>query len=83
MWQVIIVKGRELAPEHTRDHFAREGIQPHVGYTLEEARQLLTLSETTFRLLLRRGEIKGRKAGRQWRFLGSDLLEFFRDGDRP
>jgi excisionase family DNA binding protein len=80
---VITVKGHDLAPEHTRRHFTREGIEPHVVYTLEEARQLLVLSETTFRLLLRRGEIKGRKAGRQWRFLGSDLLEFFRDGDRP
>ena len=61
----------------------REGIKPHKVYTLEEARQILVLSDTTFRLLLRRGEIRGRKAGRQWRFLGSELLKFFEDRDIP
>ena len=56
-----------------------EAIEPRKVYTLEEARTLLGLSQTTFRLLLRRGEIKGRKAGRQWRFLGSHLLKFLED----
>jgi len=61
----------------------REAIDPRKVYTLEEARQLLALSESTFRLLVRRGEIKGRKAGRRWRFLGSDLLQFFENRTIP
>jgi len=64
-------------------HSMREAIEPRKVYTLQEARKLLALSDTTFRLLVRREEIKGRKAGRQWRFVGSALLKFFEDGSTP
>ena len=61
----------------------RENIEPRTVYTLKEARGLLGLSETTFRLLMQRGQIKGRKAGRQWRFLGKELLRFIEDKTAP
>ena len=51
-----------------------EPIEPNRVYTFEEACGALQLSPSTFRLLIKRGEIKGWKAGRQWRFLGRELL---------
>ena len=51
--------------------------------TLAQAWKLLGLSSSTFRLLVRRGEIKGKKAGRLWRFLGSELLKFIEDKTTP
>jgi len=61
----------------------RDAIEPRRVYTLEEGREVLELSDTTFRLLVHRGEIKGRKAGRRWRFLGSNLLKFLEDKSTP
>ena len=61
----------------------RDAIEPRRVYTLEEGREVLELSDTTFRLLVYRGEIKGRKAGRRWRFLGSELLEFLEHEGKP
>ena len=61
----------------------RDAIEPRRVYTLEEGREVLDLSDTTFRLLVHRGEIKGRKAGRRWRFLGSELLKFLEHEGRP
>jgi len=52
-------------------------IERNKVYTLKEARVLLKVPESTFRLLIRRAEIRGRKIGRHWRFLGSDLLNLF------
>ena len=51
-----------------------DAIEPTAVYTLKKASELLHLPESTFRLLLKRGEIKGTKVGRQWRFLGDDIL---------
>lgn len=53
----------------------KDAIVPNTAYNIEEARKLLGLSRTTLRLLVREGKLKGRKIGKQWRFLGSDLLE--------
>ncbi len=58
-------------------------IEPGRVYTLKEALELLVLSESTFRLLQRRGEVKGQKLGRQWRFLGSELLKLVEDKATP
>lgn len=59
----------------------RETIEPQRVYNLQEARKVLDLSDATFRLLMKRGEIKGKKLGRQWRFLGSDLLNVLKRKD--
>jgi len=58
-------------------------IEPNRVYTLEEACKTLQLPNSTFRLLMRRGEIRGRKAGRRWVFLGEDLLKLFEKTTSP
>lgn len=42
--------------------------------TLEELSQLLKVSETTAYTLVRSGEVPGRKVGREWRFVRSQIL---------
>ena len=48
--------------------------------TLEEAAAFLKVSETTVYQLVRSGELKARKVGREWRILKSQLVEFLRLG---
>jgi len=58
-------------------------IEKNKVYDLEEACKTLQLPKSTFRLMLYRGEIKGRKAGRRWVFLGEDLLKLFEKTTSP
>ncbi len=51
------------------------GVSPNVVYTLQEARQFLRISEATARRWLKDGRLRGRKIGRDYRFLGRDLLD--------
>lgn len=44
--------------------------------TLEEAAGFLKVSETTVYQLVRSGELKARKVGREWRILKSQLVDF-------
>jgi excisionase family DNA binding protein len=46
--------------------------------TLEEAADFLKVSETTVYQLVRSGELKARKVGREWRILKSQLVEFLK-----
>ena len=46
--------------------------------TLEEAAEFLKVSETTVYQLVRSGELKARKVGREWRILKSQLVEFLK-----
>ena len=46
--------------------------------TLEEAATFLKVSETTVYQLVRSGELKARKVGREWRILKSQLVEFLK-----
>ncbi len=50
-------------------------IFPNAVYTLREACRLLKISEATARRWLKEGRFRGRKIGRDYRFLGRDLLE--------
>jgi len=43
-------------------------------YTSEEARQLLKISDSTFRRLIKRGILRAAKIGGQYRVLGGELL---------
>ena len=45
--------------------------------TLREAAEVLRLSTRTVREYVKRGEIKGRIIGKQWRFRRADLDAFF------
>ena len=49
-------------------------IKPNAYYTLDEAAALLRVSRRTVQGLLRKGQIEAIKLGRQWRFLGCNLL---------
>lgn len=49
-------------------------IRPNAYYTLDEAAALLRVSRRTIQELLRQGQIDAIKLGRQWRFLGRNLL---------
>ena len=60
-----------------------EEIIPNKVYTLGQACQLFQISEPTMRRWLKRGVVKGAQLGREWRFLGSQLivsLNGMRDG---
>jgi excisionase family DNA binding protein len=46
----------------------------------EQAAELLGLSVITVRRLAAAGEIPGRKAGKEWRFLRAALLDWLADG---
>ena len=48
--------------------------------TLEEAAEFLKVSETTVYQLLRDGQLKTRKVGREWRFLKSELVAYLKEG---
>ena len=48
--------------------------------TLEEAAGFLRVSETTVYQLLREGQLKARKVGREWRFLKSELVAYLKAG---
>ena len=45
--------------------------------TLREAAEVLRLHPRTVREYVKRGEIKGRIIGKQWRFMRADLDAFF------
>ena len=59
-----------------------EPIEPDQLYTLREAYEFLRVSRGTLLRLLARGELRGRKVGRQWRFPGTELLRFLEVNDR-
>jgi excisionase family DNA binding protein len=46
-------------------------------YTIREAAEFLRFSTRTVREYLKRGEIKGKIIGKQWRFKRADLDAFF------
>jgi excisionase family DNA binding protein len=48
--------------------------------TIEEVAAFLKISETTAYQLVRAGEIKGRKVGREWRFLKSEIVDWLKKG---
>ena len=51
--------------------------------TLEEAASFLRVSETTVYQLVRSGELRARKVGREWRILKSQLVEFLKQDAAP
>jgi excisionase family DNA binding protein len=51
-----------------------------VVMTLEEAANFLEVSETTVYQLLREGQLKALKVGREWRSLESGLVSYLKEG---
>lgn len=51
-----------------------EEIKPNAVYTTEEAQDLLKISSSTIKRMLKKGLIKANKVGKQYRILGKELL---------
>ncbi|OGF27000.1 hypothetical protein A2331_02785 [Candidatus Falkowbacteria bacterium RIFOXYB2_FULL_34_18] len=51
-----------------------EEIKPNAVYTTEEAQNLLKISNSTIKRLLKKGLLKANKVGGQYRILGKELL---------
>ncbi len=49
-------------------------IQENAVYTTEEARNLLKVSDSTIKRLLKRGLLRANKVGGQYRILGKEIL---------
>lgn len=49
-------------------------IEPNTVYTTEEAQDLLKVSNSTIKRLLKKGIIRAYKLGGQYRFLGKEIL---------
>lgn len=49
-------------------------IKPNAVYTTEETSQLLKISSSTMKRLLKKGLIQANKIGRQYRILGKEIL---------
>lgn len=49
-------------------------IKPNAVYTTEETSQLLKISASTMKRLLKKGLIQANKIGRQYRILGKEIL---------
>jgi excisionase family DNA binding protein len=50
------------------------GIEPNGVYTTQETQELLKVSHSTIKRLLKRGIIKANKLGGQYRILGREIL---------
>ena len=49
-------------------------IKPNAVYTTEETQDLLKISSSTIKRMLKKGLIKANKVGRQYRILGKEIL---------
>lgn len=56
----------------------RQETPDHEILTLEEAAAYLRLHRRTVEAMLLRGELPGKKLGRQWRILKTELVEFLK-----
>jgi excisionase family DNA binding protein len=57
-------------------------IEPNQVYTFDEVCKILNLAPTTPRKLVKNGEIPATKLGKQYRFLGSELLRTLESGQK-
>lgn len=51
-----------------------EEIKPNAVYTMSESKELLKISSSTIKRLLKKGLIKANKVGGQYRILGKEIL---------
>jgi excisionase family DNA binding protein len=55
-------------------------IKPNTVYTTAETQELLKISSSTIKRLLKRGLIKANKVGGQYRILGKEILHLVSPG---
>ncbi|PIR74186.1 MAG: hypothetical protein COU35_03960 [Candidatus Magasanikbacteria bacterium CG10_big_fil_rev_8_21_14_0_10_47_10] len=56
------------------DDITHNAVDPNGIYTTSEAQQLLKISSSTMKRLLKKGLIKANKVGGQYRILGKEIL---------
>ena len=66
---IDIIKLREI-----KEIFMSEEIKNDAVYTTTEARNLLKISESTIKRLLKKGVLRANKVGGQYRILGKEIL---------
>jgi excisionase family DNA binding protein len=49
-------------------------VKPNAVYTTSEAQEILKVSSSTLKRLLKKGLIRANKVGRQYRILGKEIL---------
>ncbi len=57
-----------------------EEINPNGIYTTDETRELLRISPSTIKRMLKKGLIRANKIGRQYRILGKEILRVISPG---
>ena len=67
----------------TRDAIEPTALSSEGVYTLQEACRFLRISESTARRWIKDGRLRGRKIGRDYRFLGRDLLRCLTSEQEP
>ncbi|PLX21819.1 hypothetical protein C0584_01805 [Candidatus Parcubacteria bacterium] len=50
-------------------------IKPNAVYTTAEAKDILRISESTIKRLLKKGVLRANKVGKQYRILGKEILK--------
>ncbi|MFA6552483.1 MAG: helix-turn-helix domain-containing protein [Candidatus Paceibacterota bacterium] len=60
--------------ENTENFKQGKTINPGVVYTTEETRQILKISSSTVKRMLKNGLIRANKVGGQYRILGKEIL---------
>jgi excisionase family DNA binding protein len=60
-----------------------QSLRPDGIYTLAEACRYLRISQSTARRWIREGRLVGRKIGRDYRFVGADLLSMLAEAQTP
>lgn len=51
--------------------------------TVQEAMELVRISQSTIYRMIKRGDLKAHKVGKKWVFFKKDLIEFVKRGARP
>lgn len=55
-------------------------IQPNKVYTYKEAQEALGITGWGFRPIMAKGLLKPQLIGKQYRFMGSELIDFVKNG---
>jgi excisionase family DNA binding protein len=71
--------GRLYTSRRSAEQFIRRGLAVSriVILSFVQVRQMLGISDSTLRRLLRRGDLRACRVGRQWRFEETDLKDYF------
>ena len=82
-WRIVSLNNLTLSLRRDcleSSRFAVMTIEPNRVYTFDEVLKLLQLSPVTLRKLVRSGDVPASKLGKQYRFLGTELIRALERG---